>query len=290
MTVTTIIVNYNAGTWLERAVNSVLRETDGNLVIVDNASTDSSLAMLQFSAGDKDRVSVICNDRNLGFAHANNQALTSVTTDYVILMNPDCEMSSGCWSEILKVMAKEERIGLASCVIRNADGSLQTTCRRRFPTPWSAAVHMLALNRLFPRNQRFRDFDYGDMPLPESWEAIDAISGAFMVTRVSALAEVGFMDDAYFMHCEDLDWCMRFQLAGYVVAFVPHAEVVHAKGVSSQSRPVATQWNLHRGMLRFFDKFYRQQYAWPLRWFVTAGIYVSFLWRALKVTVSGLLR
>lgn len=290
MTVTTLIVNYNAGAWLERAVNSALRETDGSLIIVDNASTDSSLARLQFADSDKSRVSIMRNDRNLGFAHANNQALTNISGDYVILMNPDCEMSTGCWTEIASVMDREESIGLASCVIRNADGSLQTTCRRRFPTPWSAAVRMLALNRLFPDHPRFQDFDYGATPLPETWETVDAISGAFMVVRVSALPEVGLMDDAYFMHCEDLDWCMRFQQAGYAVAFIPQAEVVHAKGISSRSRPVATQWNLHRGMLRFFDKFYREQYPWPFRWFVTVGIYVSFLLRAAWLSVAGMFR
>ncbi len=290
MSVTTVIVNFNAGDWLQRSVGSALRETDGNIIIVDNASTDGSLAALEAGVSEEGRVSILRNDQNLGFARANNQALPGIKDDYAILMNPDCEMNPDCWAAMLRVLDEEEEIGLASCVIHNPDGSLQTTCRRRFPTPWSAAVRMLALNRLFPENPRFRDFDYGDAPIPESWQSVDAISGAFMVARISALATVGLLDEGYFMHCEDLDWCMRFQQSGYTVAFIPGAGVVHAKGVSSGSRPVATQWNLHRGMLRFFDKFYRTQYSWPLRWFVTAGVYVSFLFRAVGAGVGRIFR
>ena len=290
VTVATVIVNFNAGDWLLRSVGSALNETPGEVIVVDNASTDNSIAMLESSLGDVGRVTVLRNNSNLGFARANNQVLSRSKTDYVVLMNPDCEMSPGCWTAMLPVLEAERDIGLASCVIRNPDGSLQGTCRRHFPTPWSAAARMLGLNHIFPGNPRFRDFDYGDAPLPDSWEAVDAVSGAFMVVRVAALPGVGLMDEGYFMHCEDLDWCMRFQQHGYTVGFIPQATVIHAKGISSHSRPVGTQWNLHRGMLRFFNKFYRRQYAWPLRWFVTGGIYVSFLFRAAKAACIGVFR
>ena len=76
----------------------------------------------------------------------------------------------------------------------------------------------------------------------------------------SALEKVGPLDEGYFLHCEDLDWCERFRRAGFKVLFVPGATVVHDKGASSRSRPVRVLWHLHRGMVRFYRKFFRDEY------------------------------
>jgi len=108
-----------------------------------------------------------------------------------------------------------------------------------------------------------------------------------MVVRKEAMHKVGLLDDDYFMHCEDLDWCKRFELAGWKVGFIQKVAVSHAKGVSSRSRPVRVLWTLHRGMDRFFDKFYRTQYNWLVYLVVKAGIYLSFLGRAFLAIVRG---
>ena len=93
---------------------------------------------------------------------------------------------------------------------------------------------------------------------------VEAISGACMLVRRAALDDVGGLDEGYFLHCEDLDWCHRFRQAGWRVLFVPGVRVVHDKGVSSRARPVFVQWHLHRGMVRYYRKFLRDEYPSPL--------------------------
>jgi len=281
----TVIVNYNAGTWLSRSVASALKFTNGIVTVVDNNSSDNSVEQTQ-AGHENERLNWVLNLTNLGFAAANNQALQTLEGDFAVLMNPDCELQDGALETILKAFDSCPELGLASCRILNEDGSLQPTCRRRFPTPWSALVRMLKLDRLFSNSVKFANFDYGDIPeLSDQLEFVEAISGAFMVVRKTALNEVGMLDEDYFMHCEDLDWCKRFALAGWKVGFVPNATVVHAKGVSSRSRPVRVLWTLHRGMDRFFDKFYRHEYSSIVRLLVKLGIYGSFVLRALKAMV-----
>lgn len=281
-----VIVNFNAGAWLQRSVQSALDFSHGLITVVDNLSTDDSVKKTQMTIQDE-RLDWQLNTQNLGFAAANNQVLKLLESDYAVLMNPDCELNQDTLTHILVAMESEPTIGLASCRILNEDGSLQASCRRRFPTPWSAFVRLLGLNKLFPNNPRFVDFDYGDQTSSKSSiEYIEAISGAFMVVKRQALEQVGMLDEGYFMHCEDLDWCKRFELAGWKVAFVPSAELIHAKGVSSKSRPIRVLYTLHKGMNRFFDKFYKKQYSWPLRTFVKIGIAASFILRAFKALIQ----
>jgi len=276
-----IIVNYNAGVWLSRAVGSALEHSNSQITVVDNKSSDNSIARARMQISDP-RVDWQMNQQNVGFAAANNQVLRALDTDYAVLMNPDCELANGTLESILDAFAEFPKMAIASCRILNEDGGMQATCRRRFPTPWSALGRMLMLDRLFPNDPKFANFDYGiDVDKQGQVETVDAISGAFMVVRMAAIRQVGLLDESYFMHCEDLDWCKRFALEGWSVGFIPSASVIHAKGVSTQSRPIGVLWTLHKGMDRFFSKFYRKDYSWPVRASVKAGIYLSFAGRAI---------
>lgn len=98
-----------------------------------------------------------------------------------------------------------------------------------------------------------------------------------MFVRKSALEKVGAMDDAFFMHCEDLDWCIRFRQAGYDVLFVPHVEVTHVKGVSSRTRPIAVEWHKHKGMLRLYRKHFSTQYSGATQLILTLAIWTHFI-------------
>ncbi len=286
MSVTAVIVNYNSGDWLARCLRSVLSlpEMD-RVVVVDNASQDDSVARIKSLLTEHEsRLELIQNVDNRGFAAANNQVLQGLLNsaasgnDYALLLNPDCEMKAGVLPAMLTHFEQQESMGMAGCVINNEDGSIQATCRRHFPTPKTALIRMLQLHRL--RLKSLPDFDLGKQALPDNLQFVEAISGAFMLVRLSAMQEVGLLDEGYFMHCEDLDWCKRFHNKNWKIGFVPEVSVIHAKGVSSNSRPVRVLWTLHRGMLRFFDKFYYQQYPFYVRWSVKSGVYLSFLGRA----------
>ena len=295
MSVAAIIVNYNAGTWLSRCVRSVLAEPlISKIYVVDNDSKDDSLAEMKHSLTeesiDASRLQVIQNEHNLGFGKANNQVMNQLLVEdeinYILLINPDCDLKKGVLNRLLPYFEQHAKLGMAGCVIKNSDGSVQATCRRAFPTPLTAFLRLTQLNRFaFVRDRvENAEFNLGNEPLSDEQEAfieVEAISGAFMLVRKSAIKEVGVFDEAYFMHCEDLDWCKRFAEKGWQTGFVADVHVVHEKGVSSQARPIGVLWNLHQGMLLFFEKFYRDSSPWILRLVVRLGIYCSFLLRAL---------
>jgi len=115
-----------------------------------------------------------------------------------------------------------------------------------------------------------------DLPLPRAPEPVEAISGAFMFARREALETVGLMDDNYFLHCEDLDWCMRFRQAGWKILFVPQVRVMHWKGLSTKANPMRCEYHKHCGMVRFYRKFFRHQYPGALMILVVMAVWLRF--------------
>ena len=287
-TVTAIIVNYNAGEWLEKSVTSLMNSSISmSVYVVDNHSTDGSIQKIK-QIEELRELRIMENVENRGFAAANNQVLNTVPSDYYVLINPDCKVHLDTVNKVVDAMEEDDRIGLASCLIRDPDGAIQKTCRRRFPTPWSGIVRVLGLHRVSRKNPVFANFDLGGQHMGHGVEFVEAVSGAFMVAKGEAIRDVGVLDEDYFVHCEDLDWCMRFWKSGYKVAFIPGAEVIHAKGGSSGSRKWLVNWHLHRGMIRFYNKFYKEKYPLPLMWLVFAGVGLRFVLKSTNLLYMSL--
>ena len=287
--VVVIVVNYNSGHWLETCVNSVLAsDYPLQLYIVDNASTDQSLEKCKPLAGRFENLHLIENQANLGFAKANNLVLNTTRADFYVLINPDCMVQKETIGYLVGMMQQDHHIGLAGASILNEDGSPQKTSKRNFPTPENSFVRMLGLSRWFSGHPKYSDFDLGQTSVMHEKEFVEAISGAFMVVSSEALKQVGGLDEGYFMHCEDLDWCKRVWLHGLKVAYYPAASVIHGKGKSSQSSPYRVNWYLHKGMLRFYRKFYRSQYGVLTSTLVYAGIGARFCLTSAKLYMTRL--
>lgn len=281
-----IIVNYNAGRFLSDCVRSVLASTvPVEVIVVDNRSSDNSVDFLRRDLPGEDRLKIIENKENLGFAKANNIALPFAQGDYVLFLNPDCLIQPDTLARMLTVMEKHPQAGMAGCLIRNPDGSEQAGCRRAVPTPWWTFVRLTGLCKFSKYHPKLNSFVQKDTPLPTEPTEIEAISGAFMLVRRSALEKVGPLDEGYFMHCEDLDWCMRFRQSGFPILFVPDVEILHVGGVSSASRPALVEYYKHRGMVRFYRKFFRHQYPVGVMWLVMAGIVLRYLTKSLGVMI-----
>jgi hypothetical protein len=284
-----VIVSHQCGPFLARAVRSVLASTVAvEVLVVDNASTDRSLAGLQEAVGGDPRVRILRNDSNRGFAAAVNQGLAVSRGPFVLLLNPDAVVESDTIAGMLEAMREHPDAGLAGGLILNPDGTEQSGARRSFPSLGRSFVHAFGLWRLGERG-RSHDFVHAGDPLPPGPVDVDAISGAFMLVRRPALEQVGPMDEGYTLHCEDLDWCARFRQAGWRVLFVPQVRVIHEKGVSSRARPLFAHWHKHRGMIRFYRKFLARHYPAPLRLLVVAGVALRFLVLAPAV-IAGALR
>jgi GT2 family glycosyltransferase len=284
--VSVVIVNFNAGDMLDAAVESALSTTGAavDVVVVDNASTDTSLDIVRTKAIASANLKVIVNDQNTGFARACNIGTNAVSGAWVLYLNPDCVIAPLAIQKMLEAAAFRDDVGMVGGFLMNPDGSEQVGGRRAVPTPWRSLVRVLNLGRklgsIYPR--LFSDFLLHTEPLPTLPIEVEAISGACMLVRRSALEKVGMLDERYFLHCEDLDWCMRFREAGLKILFVPSAKVTHHKGRCSADRPVFVEWHKHRGMIRFYRKFFRHQYPGALMLAVAATVWIRF---AAKVVV-----
>lgn len=282
-----VTVNFNAGEILAASANAVLASTPRvELFVVDNASTDDSLAHLKEKAVPGHWLYVLRAGSNLGFARATNLGLRSARGDMVLLLNPDCIVQPDTVARLRAVLDAHPEAGMAGPLILNPDGSEQAGCRRAVPTPWRALMRTLGLGRFRPGGV-FDDFVLTGRPLPPGPTPVEAISGAFMLVRRSALEKIGALDEGYFLHCEDLDWCMRFREAGQKILFVPDVAVVHHKGACSKDRPLRVLWHMHRGMIRFYGKFFRDRYPLPMMWLVYAGVWLRFAGQALRTVARG---
>ena len=272
--ISAIVVNYNVGALLHSCIDSLLAcPLDVEVIVIDNASTDDSLDAVR----SMPRVQVVGNARNRGFAAACNQGIALAKADNLLFLNPDCVFVPGTLAELLRPLRADVRAGMAGGLLVNPDGSEQGGARRAVPTPWRSFVRAFGLSRFAWRWPKlFFDFHLHKQPLPDGPIEVEAISGACMLVKREMLAQVGPWDEAYFLHCEDLDWCMRARQNGWKVLFVPTARITHAVGACSKSRPFFVEWHKHRGMIRFYRKFFRHQYPGVLLWLVVIGVWLRF--------------
>lgn len=277
VTVSVVVVNFNGGQLVSSSVKAVLESSiPVSVYVVDNGSVDGSLEALKRIALSNSNIHLIENRHNLGFAKAANECLMLTESKYVVLLNPDCIVEKDVFARMLEVLQNNSRVAVAGCLVKNPDGTEQAGCRRAVPTPWRTFVRVFHLNKIFRKHDRFRTFLLNLESLPREPISVEAISGAFMMVRRTAIDEIGVLDESYFLHCEDLDWCMRFRAAGWEVLFVPDVSVVHFKGTCSRSQPIFVEFHKHRGMIRFYRKFFRHQYPGVLMWVVGAAVWIRF--------------
>ena len=281
-TISTIIVNYNAGPLLRGCVDSLLAcPLDIEIIVVDNTSNDGSLDGLQ----DLSQVCVIRNPANVGFAAACNIGVPTSSAPFLLFLNPDCFFQPGAITTLLVGLQSGDRVGMAGGLLVNEDGTEQGGGRRAVPTPWRSFVRAFGLHRFADHWPKlFYDFHLHKQPLPDSPIEVEAISGACMLVKRDVMEDVGLWDEGYFLHCEDLDWCMRFRQKGWKILFVPDARIIHALGACSQSRRVFVEWHKHKGMVRFYRKFFRHQYPGVLMGLVVAGVWLRFGLAAVYLT------
>jgi GT2 family glycosyltransferase len=292
-----VIVNFNAGRMLADAVASVIDAVDG-VVVVDNASRDGSVEMLERQFAGRASLAVIRRPTNCGFAVGCNDGLRALGwiggsgaraegNDAVLLLNPDARCLPGCVEALRQALFEHARVGAVGGMLLSDDGTEQAGARRSTPTPWRGFVRAFGLwplGRWWP--QLFPDFHLQRAPRGDQPISVDAVSGACMMVRRAAIDDVGAFDERYFMHCEDLDLCMRIRRAGWLVRFVPTACVWHALRGTTGGRTVGTELHKHRGMVLFYRTHWAPTHAAPLMWMVYAGVWARFiavaLWLALR--------
>jgi N-acetylglucosaminyl-diphospho-decaprenol L-rhamnosyltransferase len=277
------IVSHGAPELLGSCLRSFERTADAKpraVTVVDSGSPDSTPAMV---AREFPWVELIQRD-NVGFAAANNLVLREPDSEFVLLLNPDTELRDGALDRCLERMDADPAIGMVGCKLVLPSGELDHACKRSFPTPLSALAHFTGVGRSDSppeRLSRYRATDLGeDEPGP-----VDAVNGAFMLVRADAIRQVGPLDEGYWLYMEDLDWCYRFWQRGWSVFYEPSGVVLHVKGgTSGERRGLQQDVAFHRGMGRFYRKFYAPNGS-PL---TAAVVYLGIGVKLLASLVGGL--
>jgi N-acetylglucosaminyl-diphospho-decaprenol L-rhamnosyltransferase len=242
-----VVVNYESGPALARCVDGLRSEGPAELVVVDNGSADGSRRRMQECFPE---VEVLVPGRNLGYGAAANRGVAATTAPMVLVCNPDLEVRPGALGELASVLAADPGRALVGPLIRDQAGERYPSARQ-FPGLVDAAGHAL-LGIFAPHNRFTRSYQQADLdgagPTPA---IVDWVSGACFLVRRSAFEEVGGFDESYFMYLEDVDLCWRVGRAGWLVAYVPTAEVTHLQGVSTEQHPFRMIYEHHRSLLRF---------------------------------------
>lgn len=275
-TVSLIVVNYNAGDFLEACVTSAIHQVE-EVIVVDNASIDASVAQVEEVFSTDPKLRIVRNRENLGFAAACNIGVGKSSGSCLFFLNPDCVLESDSVRRLSVALQENPDAGMVGGLLMNPDGTEQAGGRRAVPTPWRSFVRGFALYRFADRWPKlFYDFHLHKQVLPDAPVEVEAISGSCMLVKREAMEDVGPWDEGYFLHCEDLDWCMRFWKKSWRILFVPDAKIVHYKGTCSRNRPIFVEWHKHKGMMRFYRKFFRHQYPGVLMGLVAGGVWLRF--------------
>jgi GT2 family glycosyltransferase len=254
-----IIVSYNSLNFLKDCLDSINKNKPSasfEITVVDNASSDGTVEAIR---KDYPHLKLIENARNEGFAAANNMAIKSSSSEYILLINSDCRVYANSIDRLLKFADSSKDAGIAGPRIINSDGSVQLSCRK-FPSFLDAGMHSILTN-IAPDNPFSRRYKLADINRDEV-SKVDWVSGSCMLIRRAALIDTGLMDEKYFMYVEDTDLCYQMWKKGWKVYYFPESEILHHIGGSTKnnalSGAVTSSIRMQKSVLYFFWKNYRK--------------------------------
>lgn len=250
-----IIVNWNTVDLLKTCLihlEPYRQSPDCEIIIVDNASSDSSVDMVREEFPD---CILIISEKNLGFGGGNNLGLRQSRGRNVLLLNSDTEVRGDALWVLCDLLESDNTIGACGPKLLNPDGTIQASCRS-FPSFSTALFHRKSLlTRLFPNNKYSRKYLMSDEDRALRRE-VDWVIAACILVHRDVLNKVQGLDEGFFMYSEDVDWCYRIRKAGWKIVYEPAATVMHHYEKSSSKVPYKMAASRHKSMWRFYKKHY----------------------------------
>ena len=262
--VSVVIVNWNTRRLLGCCLQSILTTGEGlvgEVIVVDNGSTDDSVAMVRERFPS---VRLVENAGNEGFARANNRGVELARGDLVLLLNTDAFLAPGALRAMTELAESKPNAGLVGAQLRNPDGTFQASYTA-FPTLWQELLILSGLGRAL-----WRPWYPSHGPDEGAPRVVDYVEGACMLVRRSAYRHAGGFDEGYFMYAEDVDLCRTLRDAGWEVWYQPAAVVTHLGGGSSLQRKPEREGDLYRSRVRYFRKHYGDAAADALKALILA--------------------
>lgn len=220
-----VIINWNSGDYLQKCIQSIFLTENENLVnkifIIDNNSTDSSAHQIK----PNDKIEIIRNKENCGFAKACNQGFKLSTAPFVLLLNPDTQLLNTTLKECIVFMNRNPEIDILGCRLLDDDGETSPSCSR-FPTPLKIFMDSIGFSKIFPSIFSpailMTDWDYCES------RYVDQVMGAFMFMRRSIFEKVGYFDERFFVYFEELDFSKRLSDLGGKTFYNTNISAIHS--------------------------------------------------------------
>lgn len=270
--ITIVIVNWNANQQLAECVVSIAQyhhNLVASVVIVDNASSDNSLALVKSLPTLPFPLFVVENKENRGFAAACNQGAARAVSEYLLFLNPDTRLfeSSLTVSTAFMEESKNQEVGIVGIQLIDDQNQVARSCAR-FPSLGMFVAQILGINRL-------PGFWYLNVHMSgwahDKTAAVDHVMGAFYLMRRSLFESLGGFDERFFVYLEDLDLSLRVQQAGYHSVFLAEAKAFHAGGGTSGQVKAARLFYSLRSRLLYAFKHFSPWRAWILV-LITLGV------------------
>jgi GT2 family glycosyltransferase len=279
MDLSIVIVNYNTKDLLLACLESVyatLPPLSFEIWVVDNASTDGSIEAARRSFPE---IRCIENDRNLGFAKANNKAIRQAVGRYVVLLNTDTVLTPSALATIIEFMDRNKDVAVCGGQLLNSDGSLQNSIAN-FPTLGTELLNKPLLRRLFPKRYPGKEMRF-DNPVE-----VESIIGACMVVSKDAIDTVGMLDESYFFFFEETEWCLSMKNNGWRIYFHPKAFIYHLQGQTAKKNNVSARIEFWKSRYTFFRKHYSPALQFALRAGLLAKLCISLVLKLIASPVS----
>ncbi len=232
MQLSVIILNYNVRFFLEQCILSVqkaLQDIDGEIIVIDNHSSDDSCAMMKKLFPS---VTLIENKENLGFPKGNNIGVAQAKGEYVCILNPDTVVAEDTFTKILAFAKSKTNLGIVGCKLIDGTGAFLPESKRGVPTPWVAFTKIFGLYKIFPNNSLFNRY-YAQHLTPNQTGKVDILVGAFMVLKRELYNEIGGFDENCFMYSDDIDLSYMALQRGKENYYFHEITVIHYKGEST---------------------------------------------------------
>lgn len=252
--ITIIIVTWNSEKWIKGCLDSILA-TSGDLkieiIVVDNFSKDRTLEILKPYGL---QIKLIQNSSNLGYAKGCNQGLKIAQGNYVLLLNPDTEITENSLKKMRDFMEKTPEAGALGPQLVDFEGQIQPSCRR-FPNYKLLLWELLGLSRLCPKSKIFGAWKMGDFDFKSTRE-VEQPMGSALFLRKKVIDQIGLMDERFFLFYNDVDFCYRIKQAGWKIYFYAEAKIFHFRGASTGQVRVKKIILSHWGHFLYLKKYH----------------------------------
>lgn len=269
-----IIVTYNSEKEIVNCINSLLpqvKEIDGEIIVIDNNSYDNTISLIT-NISDI-RISIIKNEKNLGYTKANNQGIKNAKSEYLLFLNPDTIVPSGVINTLINEIQNNKNCGAIAPQLRFPNKIIQNSCRR-FPRRRDIIYESIGLSKLFKKSKEFNYWKMGDFDHKTTC-LVDQPAGAALLIPKKIIDEIGLFDEQFPMFFSDVDICKRIWGVGYNVQYNINSYITHKGGASIYQKRIKMIISSHLSFCKYFNKYNTNNYDYILNTFV--GIFLLVL-------------